>query len=138
MSQENVELVDRFADAFNRRDLDACLALTDDDVMLVPRVGAMEGDYQGHDGVRRFYEALLGVWPNLTVTVGEVRDFGGVTVAVLHARGQGAGSDVPWDWTVWQVIRWRRAKGVWWGHFETRDEALEAMGLSVQDTHADS
>ena len=32
MSQENVELTHRAFDAFNRRDLDASLALTDDDV----------------------------------------------------------------------------------------------------------
>jgi ketosteroid isomerase-like protein len=32
MSQENVELVHRVFDAFNRRDLDAMLALIDDDM----------------------------------------------------------------------------------------------------------
>jgi ketosteroid isomerase-like protein len=129
MSQENVELVYRFVDAFNRRDLDSCVALTDDDVELVPRVGSMEGNYHGHDGIRRFWETLLEVWPDLTVRAVEARDFADVTVATLHARGHGAGSDVPWEWTVWQVVRWRRAKCVWWGHFDTRDEALEAAAL---------
>ena len=45
VSQENVELADRLADAFNRRDLNAYLALTDEDVEAFPRVGAMEGGY---------------------------------------------------------------------------------------------
>jgi ketosteroid isomerase-like protein len=36
MSQENVDLVRRAVDAFNRRDLDAFVALTDDDVEVIP------------------------------------------------------------------------------------------------------
>ena len=36
MSQENVKLVCRAIDAFNRRDLDALLALADDEVEAVP------------------------------------------------------------------------------------------------------
>ena len=43
MSQENVELIHRSVDAFNRRDLDAYLALMDEDVEAIPRVAAMEG-----------------------------------------------------------------------------------------------
>jgi hypothetical protein len=46
MSQENVELTYRALDAFNRRDLDASLALTDDDVEGVPRAARMEGSYR--------------------------------------------------------------------------------------------
>ena len=42
MSQENVELTYRAIDAFNRRDLDAYLALMDDDVEAVSRLGAIE------------------------------------------------------------------------------------------------
>jgi hypothetical protein len=55
MSQENVELGYRAADAFNRRDLDAYLALQDDDVLTVPLAGDMEGGHHGHDGIRRWW-----------------------------------------------------------------------------------
>ena len=37
MSQENVELALRAFDAFNRRDLDAALALVDEDVEVFSR-----------------------------------------------------------------------------------------------------
>jgi ketosteroid isomerase-like protein len=49
MSQENVELTYRTFDALNRRDLDAYLALTDEDVEFVPRTSAIEGEsvYRG-------------------------------------------------------------------------------------------
>jgi len=138
MSHENVEQLRRGIDDFNRRDLDAYLAGIDDEVEYVPRVGSMEGSYHGRDGIRGFWENLLDVWPDLNVQIGEVRDFGDVTLAVLNSRGHGAGSEVPWDWTVYQVVRWRRDKAVWLGHFGTRAEALEAAGLAEQDAHADS
>ena len=138
MSQENVELTHRATDAFNRRDLDAFLALVDDDVEYVPRAVAMEGSYHGHGGIRRWWENVFGVWPDLTTQLVEVRDLGDLTVAAWHFRGQGAGSDIPWDETFWQVARWRRGKCVWWRGFDTRAEALEAVGLSEEDPHADS
>ena len=130
MSQENVDLTYRAFDAFNRRDLEASLLLTDDDVEGVPRAARMEGSYHGHEGVRRWWNDLLSAIPDFTIEVGEVRDVGDLTVATLHLRGHGAGSDVPLDETVWYVGRWRRGKCVWWRTFETRAEALEAVGLS--------
>ena len=58
MSQENVELYYRAADAFNRRDLEAFLALMHPDIKIESRLVVMEGGYQGHDGVRRWYGSL--------------------------------------------------------------------------------
>ena len=133
MSQENVELTHRAADAFNRRDLDAFLAFMDDDVEYVPRAVAMEGSYHGHDGIRRWWENVLGVWPDVPTQLVDVHELGVLTVAAVHFRGQGAGNDIPWDETFWQVARWPRGKCVWWRGFDTRAEALEAAGLSKQD-----
>ena len=53
MSAENVELSYRAAEAFNRRDLDAFLALQANDVEGVPLASDMEGGYHGHGGTRR-------------------------------------------------------------------------------------
>jgi hypothetical protein len=47
MSQENVERVYRAMDAFNRRDLDAFLALADPSVEFTPYVVGLEGSYHG-------------------------------------------------------------------------------------------
>jgi ketosteroid isomerase-like protein len=130
MSQENVKLVHRAFDAFNRRDLDATLALMDDDVEGVPRIAAIEGSYHGHEGMRRWWKNLLDTFPDFTVKVGESRDIGDMTVAAVHLRGQGAGGDTPTEATIWHVARWRLGKCVWWRTFSTRPEALEAVGLS--------
>jgi len=139
MSQENVELQHRLTDAFNRRDLDAYLALTDEDIEAIPRVGGMEGGYHGHDGTRRWWTDLLGSFPDFSVEFYEVHDMGGnLTLAAGHARGHGAGSDTPIGQVFWQVVRWRRGRCFWWAHFDTRAEALEAVGLSEQDARASS
>jgi ketosteroid isomerase-like protein len=139
MSQENVELAYRLTDAFNRRDLDAYLDLTDEDVEAIPRTGAMEGSYHGHDGTRQWWTDLLGSFPDFSVESYEVHDkWGNLTLAAARARAHGAGSDTPIEQVFWQVVRWRRGRCFWWAHFDTRAEALEAVGLSEQDAHADS
>jgi hypothetical protein len=91
MSQENVELHYRAVDAFNRRDFDAFLALTDDDVEVVPRAAAMEGGYRGHDGMRRFWGEWLGVFPDSNIELFEVHAAGDLTVAATRIVGHGAG-----------------------------------------------
>ena len=79
MSEENVRLVYEVIDAFNRRDLDACLALMDDDVEAVPRGARIHGSYYGHDGIRRSWENVFEVWPDFTVQAVEVRDLADLT-----------------------------------------------------------
>jgi ketosteroid isomerase-like protein len=114
-----------------RRDLDAVLALMDEDVESVPRALAMEGgSLHGHDGIRGWWKNLLDIFPDFTAQVVEVRDTGDLTVTAVHLYGRGAGSDVPSEQTVWHVARWRHGKCVWWCTFETRAEALEGVGLS--------
>ena len=134
MSQENLELQHRLTDAFNRRDLDAYLALTDEDIEAIPRVGGMEGGYHGHDGTRRWWTDLLGSFPDFSVEFYEVHDIGGnLTLTAGRARAHGAGSDTPIEQVFWQVVRWRRGRCFWWAHCGTRAEALEAAGLSEQN-----
>ncbi len=126
MSQENVELHHRTVDAFNRRDLDTWLALTDREVELTPLNLELEGgSYHGHDGIRSFWEDYLRVFPDFSVEVDEVRDLGEVTVARVRLRGHGTGA-VPFEQPIWQVVRWRRRKCLWWRSFRSEADALEA------------
>jgi hypothetical protein len=127
MSHENVELALRALDAVNRRDLDAFLALMDDDVEVVTRIAVIEGGLHGHDGVRFWWENMFTAFPDFDMKVVDVRDLGDVTLASLRALGHGAGSNVPFEDTLWQAGRWRRGKCVWWRAFETEADALEAV-----------
>ena len=81
MSQENVNSALAFADAFNRRDWNAFLALADEEIKVESRLVAMEGSYEGHEGLRRWWDNFLGAFPDYTVEVEELRDLGDVTLA---------------------------------------------------------
>jgi ketosteroid isomerase-like protein len=124
-----VELALQSFDAFNRRDLGTALALVDDDVEIVAGGIVMEGEYRGRAGIRRWWENVLAVIPDLTVEVVEMRDLGDLTLGAGRVRGHGAGSDTPFDETSWGVAEWRDGKCVWWGNYATEAEALEAAGL---------
>jgi ketosteroid isomerase-like protein len=129
MSRENVELARGTVDAFNRRDLDALLALVDEDVECVPVVASIEGHYHGHAGIRRWWESLFEGFPDFTVEILEAHDLGDLTVGVVGYRAHGAASDAPIEQRFWLVAKWRNRKVVWWQTFRSEAEALEAVGL---------
>jgi SnoaL-like domain len=110
MSQENVALTHQVVDSLNRRDLRAYLALMHADVEAVPRLGAIEGDYHGHDGLRRWWEDFVEFVPDFLIEVIAVRDLGGMTVVQARMRGRGAGSATPLDEPLWTAIEWRDGK----------------------------
>jgi ketosteroid isomerase-like protein len=131
MSQENVELVHRGLDAFNRRDLDALLALCDPDVEFFSRVAELEGGgpYRGHDGMRSWWQNFFGVWLKVSAEIEDVRDAGDVTVTRMRFRGHGIESEAPWEQTQWQVAEWRQGKVIRLLAFLSEADALEAADL---------
>ena len=130
MSQENVEAAYVAFDAFNRRDLGAFLELVDPDVEFRSLLAGMESSYHGHEGIRRYWEDVLTVSTDFTLEVVEVRDLGDGTLTKLVARGHGAGSDVPYEQTLWSLAQTRgRDKAVLIANYATEAEALEAVGL---------
>jgi ketosteroid isomerase-like protein len=129
MSELNLELYRRGIDAFNRRDLDAFLALADPDVVGTSRVLAIEGQsYRGHDGTREWWNDLLGVFPDFMIEVAWVRDTGNLTVSELRNSAGGEGS-AALEELVWQVSEWRDGRVVQWQIYEREQDALEAAGL---------
>lgn len=131
MSDELVELVHRAYDAFNRRDLDAFLALVDRDVEFAARFIEMEGSshYHGHAGIRDWWQSLLAVFPDFTINPLEVRIVDDTVITAVRVSGHGADSGVPIDQVVWQVSKVRDGRAIWWRNFATEAEALEALGV---------
>ncbi len=131
MSRENVKLQHEAIDTFNRRDLQAYLALQDTDVEFTPYERAVEGlgPYRGHEGVRTWWEESFAAFPDLSAALFEVRKFGDLIVAHGRLQGTGAASGASFDRSLWLVVEWREAKTVWWHAFESEAEALEAVGL---------
>jgi ketosteroid isomerase-like protein len=125
--QANVELHQASIEAWNRRDLEAFLALADPEVEIAPLNVEMERmPYRGRDGVRRFWNDYLAVFPDFRVEVIEIRELGAITVASVRLRGHGTESDASFVQPTWQVAAWHDEKCVWWRSFRTELEAVKA------------
>jgi ketosteroid isomerase-like protein len=127
MSPENVRRAYRVIEAFNRRDLGAFLALMHDDVQAGSRLTPMEGEYQGHEGTRRWWANLLDAMPDLDVVVDDVETRGDLTVARLGLALSGETATVRSP--LWHVAEWRDGKVTWWSAYQDEAEALEAVAL---------
>jgi len=105
--------------------------MLDDEVEAYPILAGMEGGYRGHDGIRRWWAALLRTFPDFRAEILELHDLGDKTwtIAVLRLRGHGAESAAPVDTPAWQVSRFRHEKCTGWRVYTTEREALDAVGL---------
>ena len=132
MSEVNVEIVRQVYEAAVGRDSASIFALYDSDVELdATRLGVGDlGVYRGHGGLRSLFGGLHEVWGKIDYDYEELIDAGEHVVAVVtrHARGKASGVDVEAPLAVlWTVREGKVVKVVW---FSTRDDALEAAGLS--------
>ena len=133
MPRKNIELHRASIDAWNRRDLEAFLALADPEVEIAPLNVEMErAPYRGGDGLRRFWDDYLTVIPDFRVEIIEIRDLGAITVAGVRLRGHGTESDASFVQPTWQVAAWHDEKCVWWRSFRTERQALEAAECEEQ------
>lgn len=124
-----MELTRRAYDAFNRRDWDAFVGVMDEQVEAESRLVAVEGGYRGHEGLRRWWDDFLGVFPDYVIDVEETRDLGDVVLVRFQARAHGAASQTPLVDPAWQVIKWQGGRCVWWRVCLTEAEALKVLGL---------
>ena len=127
-----MEIVRQVYEAAAGRDAASIFALYDPDVELdATRLGVGDlGVYRGHGGLRSLFGTLHEVWGELEYDYEELIDAGQHVVAVVtrHARGRASGVDVETPLAVlWTVHEGKVVKVVW---FATREDALEAAGLS--------
>ena len=91
----------------------------------------MEGNYRGHEGVRRWWQDLHDGFPDFDVEFGEVRALGdAMTLAVMRVRAHGGESGAPIEETLWHLAHWRNGQTVRLSSHTSEEEALEAAGLS--------
>ena len=130
----DVELARKAIDALNRGDLDAWLAFLSPDVVweALPGVPGLGELYRGRAEVREWIEQLLELAEGgIHTEIEQLRDLGDDRVflsIVLTARGRGSG--VPFEMPNWEVIWFAEGLVTRRQIFWTRDEALEAAGLS--------
>jgi ketosteroid isomerase-like protein len=131
MSQENVEIVRRMHEAFDRGDADGALAFFDPEVVAdhSARFGGAIG--HGREELRRIISEWVGAFSEFRAEIVEIRDLGGGLVLLLTAhRGRGRGSGVEVTDRFAVLYEMRDATITRMTLFLTTDEALQAAGLS--------
>jgi len=130
MSEENVEVVRAYGQAWNAADIDAFREMHDPDVILRPATNWPEpGPYMGRDAVLDFYQRARETFDAEAVELtGDFAHAADRVVARWIWHGQGHGPESSMGFTVIYTVRNGKVRDIefFWDH----DEALEAAGLS--------
>jgi ketosteroid isomerase-like protein len=131
MSQENVALVRRGYEAFNRGDLDGMFAEAAPafEYLATGVVPGAGGVYHGPEEFRRFLERWWGEFDESRTDVHELTAAGDRVLASLTFRGRGRQNGAEANWSLWQLWTLRDGKFVRGQGFTSREAALDAVGL---------
>ena len=130
MSQENVEIVRQIYDAYLSGDYEAAFARIDPEVEFDVSIRPEGKVYHGHEGVADALRTWTGTWETFRMEVEEMIDAGDHVVGVERQSGQGRGSGIPLAQHYFSVFTLRDGKVTRIIWLPTREQALEAAGLS--------
>jgi uncharacterized protein len=130
MSEENVEVVRRGYEAFNRGDLDGMVAdfAPTFEYVASGAVPGTGGVYRGPEGLKEFM-GWFGEFSGARAEINELIDAGDQVLVGITARGRGKQSGVESGWHVWHLWTLREGKIVRGQGFTDRAAVLEAAGL---------
>ena len=149
MSQENVERLRANAEAFragtSETDREGMLTkiaeLWDPEIVLdTSEAGVLDisGVHRGKEAVKQFWRDWLAAWEALQFDYELVAAGDRVVQLIdLRMRGRSTGIEMPFGKAAW-VYTFRDGLSVHQKLYMSQSEALEAVGLSEQDAHADS
>jgi ketosteroid isomerase-like protein len=132
MSEENVEIVRDMTNRFATGDRESWREVFAEDVIwdtsstTIPQAGV----YEGHSGVERFFIDWLGTWENPLLETLELLDAGDSVISIFRWTGRGRASGVETETTMFAVYDVKDGRIVRFRQYDTRQEALEAAGLS--------
>ena len=126
MSQENLELARKAIACVNRGDDEGFVALMAEDVRYFPYD---DSPLQGREQVLQYARSWTEAFDCFEWETSQCQDVGDFVVVSGRtvARGRGSGVEVTSD-DAW-VIRFRDGEAIEWREYETRQKALEAVGL---------
>src|SRR3954451_6701752 len=129
MSQENVELSQRVVEAWNRRDVEATVALAAPELVWHPILEeTIEGrPYRGPDGMRQYYDDLAAQRVESQGELAEFRDLGDKVLGLGRLSFRSP-TGVELDSEVACLLRWRDGKCVEAWTWLSHAEGLEAAG----------
>ena len=130
MSQENIEVVRAFIDAFNRGDLEAALKHMDSDFEFDASraIGPVGGVFR-RDQIRAFYDEFFGLWESVRFEIDECIE-AGEQVAVSFTNYHRGRDGIELKVRPSTVLTIRNGRIVHGCLYQEWQEALEAVGLS--------
>ncbi len=129
MPQRLSELAEVAYAALSDDDLAGFLAVVDDEVEFRSLVAEIDGrHYKGHEGVREWWDSVAVAMGGLRFEPVEVHDHGPSGYVELSVTATISGVVV--TQRMWQAVRLRDGRAIWWATFRSEAEAREAIGLS--------
>ena len=139
MSEDNVEIVRRGHEAFKEAGEEAIFEYLDPHIDLTPIAELLDsGTFHGHEGFRRWFTEMRDAFGEFGWEPLEFEDLGDHVLVATRFFAAGRGSGAPVEVMVYNVWTIRLGKAVRVSGYLDRAQALEAVGLSEQDAHADS
>jgi ketosteroid isomerase-like protein len=133
VSEQNVATVREGFVAFNARDVERLVALSDPDCEWLPFRAQLEGmTYRGHSGIRQFVQDMDDDWDDFRIEPMEFHDREDwvAVVGCVTARGRGSGVDVDSvAGFVFELQSGRMARVV---SYSDPEAALAAVGAAEQ------
>lgn len=128
--EETLALVLASYEAVNARNLDAFLATVHPAVEVrSPVLKPAAGDaFRGYNGVREWWNTMFGTQEGFEIWLTNVRVDGDLAVTELRLTNLVGGVRV--EHTMWQGVRLRDDRFVWWQIFASESEASETIGLA--------
>ena len=114
-------------DAFEKRDLEEFLSYHDPEVEFRSLVLEVECVYRGQEGLRRWWESLLDVFPDWTPQVEDARELGDRVLVRVRAEGRGTGTGIERERHIWNVVELRGGRVISSAFFRTENEAVQAI-----------
>jgi uncharacterized protein len=129
ISEQNVEIVRRVWEAWERRDTEAVLELYDSAILWESRDTPLAGSYRGHEGVRQYFREWLEAFEGYEAKAETFIDAGDKVIVRSRVRGRGKASGVEVGMPGWQVYTVRDGLVTRVDFFRTEAAALEAAGV---------
>jgi len=130
MSEENVEIVRRWIEAYNGRDTEGLIGVTDPDFEFRSIFVGIETIFRGHEGMHTYFAEIDEAYDRFQVIPNDLIDAGAAVLMAANAQWRGKGSGVEGETPILTAFWLRAGKTFRAETFTDRGKALEAVGLS--------
>jgi ketosteroid isomerase-like protein len=133
VSQENVEIVQRYFDHFNETGEPLWTDIAPDAVFEIDPESFVAGTYRGHEGIRELLRLTAEVFDEFRYEVDEMIDAGDAVLVLSRICVRGVQSGATGTQLGALVFQIRDGLVVAYRSYFDREEALAAIGLGEQE-----